>query len=567
VKKVGRDAQQGSFDPATFEIIKNSLLKATEEMKIVLAKTAFSPILKVAGDYSCGIFDQSGLMVAQGPDLPVHLGSMPEAVKAICSVFRDDMRDGDVFIHNDPYFGGTHLPDVNVVTPAYYDGKLLGFACLRAHWPDVGGDTPGSYGTVTSIFGEGIRLPPVRLYAAGKPVNDIHAIIMANVRTPDERMGDLNAQVAANRRACARLQSLAAKYGADIIRDIMQEILDYSERLMRHQLSTLPDGEAVFEDICDGDGIIESGDTEDKTFKIRMRVTKKGDQIEVDFDGSSPKVSGPINAPLAVTASGVYCALKMIADPTSLIPPNSGAWRPIKVTAPKGSVVNAEFPSPVVYANTEMAHRVCDMMFGAMAQFLPENVMACSQGTSGVVTFGGVDARTGQSYVSYEVVKGGIGARPTKDGINAVCAGIANTMNTPIEVVELSFPLRLERYELVDDSGGAGRYRGGLGVRRAWTILDEACHATVCFERTVSAPFGVCGGQNAKPAKVAVRLPNGVERKLNSKQSFMASQGSTIIVEAPGGGGYGDVRARDPAALTNDLRQAYVTGGSIASYR
>jgi N-methylhydantoinase B len=444
---------------------------------------------------------------------------------------------------------------------------LLGFACLRAHWPDVGGDTPGSYGTVTSIFGEGIRLPPVRLYAAGKPVNDIHAIIMANVRTPDERMGDLNAQVAANRRACARLQSLAAKYGADIIRDIMQEILDYSERLMRHQLSTLPDGEAVFEDICDGDGIIESGDTEDKTFKIRMRVTKKGDQIEVDFDGSSPKVSGPINAPLAVTASGVYCALKMIADPTSLIPPNSGAWRPIKVTAPKGSVVNAEFPSPVVYANTEMAHRVCDMMFGAMAQFLPENVMACSQGTSGVVTFGGVDARTGQSYVSYEVVKGGIGARPTKDGINAVCAGIANTMNTPIEVVELSFPLRLERYELVDDSGGAGRYRGGLGVRRAWTILDEACHATVCFERTVSAPFGVCGGQNAKPAKVAVRLPNGVERKLNSKQSFMASQGSTIIVEAPGGGGYGDVRARDPAALTNDLRQAYVTGGSIASYR
>ncbi len=567
MKKIGRGAQQGSFDPATFEIIKNSLLKATEEMKIVLAKTAFSPILKVAGDYSCGIFDQSGLMVAQGPDLPVHLGSMPEAVKAICSVFRDDMRDGDVFIHNDPYFGGTHLPDVNVVTPAYYDGKLLGFACLRAHWPDVGGDTPGSYGTVTSIFGEGIRLPPVRLYAAGKPVNDIHAIIMANVRTPDERMGDLNAQVAANRRACARLQSLAAKYGADIIRDIMQEILDYSERLMRHQLSTLPDGEAIFEDICDGDGIIESGDTEDKTFKIRMRVTKKGDQIEVDFDGSSPKVSGPINAPLAVTASGVYCALKMIADPTSLIPPNSGAWRPIKVTAPKGSVVNAEFPSPVVYANTEMAHRVCDMMFGAMAQFLPENVMACSQGTSGVVTFGGVDARTGQSYVSYEVVKGGIGARPTKDGINAVCAGIANTMNTPIEVVELSFPLRLERYELVDDSGGAGRYRGGLGVRRAWTILDEACHATVCFERTVSAPFGVCGGQNAKPAKVAVRLPNGVERKLNSKQSFMASQGSTIIVEAPGGGGYGDVRARDPAALTNDLRQAYVTGGSIASYR
>lgn len=560
-------AQQGKFDPATFEIIKNSLLKATEEMKIVLAKTAFSPILKVAGDYSCGIFDQHGFMVAQGPDLPVHLGSMPEAVKAICSVFRDDMRDGDVFIHNDPYFGGTHLPDVNVVTPAYYDGVLLGFACLRAHWPDVGSDTPGSYGTVTSIFGEGIRLPPVRLYAAGQPVNDIHAIIMANVRTPDERMGDLNAQVAANRRACARLQALAAKYGTATICNIMQEIQDYSERLMRHQLSALPDGEAVFEDICDGDGIIEDGGPDDKPFKIRMKVTKKGDQIAVDFAGSSSKVSGPINAPLAVTASGVYCALKMIADPTSLISPNSGAWRPIKVTAPKGSVVNAEFPSPVVYANTEMAHRVCDMMFGAMAQFLPANVMACSQGTSGVVTFGGMDARTGQPYVSYEVVKGGIGARPTKDGINAVSAGIANTMNTPIEVVELSFPLRLDCYELVDDSGGPGRYRGGLGVRRAWTVLDETCHATVCFERTVSAPFGVCGGQNAKPAKVAVRLPDGTEQRLNSKQSFIAARGATIVVEAPGGGGYGNAAARDPATLANDLQQGYVTEETTAAYR
>lgn len=567
MKQVMSDARRSAKDPATFEIIKNSLLKATEEMKIVLAKTAFSPILKVAGDYSCGIFDRNGFMVAQGPDLPVHLGSMPEAVKAICSVFRDDMRDGDVFIHNDPYFGGTHLPDVNVVTPAYYEGALLGFACLRAHWPDVGSDTPGSYGTVTSIFGEGIRLPPVRLYAAGEPVNDVHAIIMANVRTPDERMGDLNAQVAANRRACARLQSLAAKYGVDTICTIMQDIQDYSERLMRLQLQSLPDGEAVFEDICDGDGIIETGDTEDKTFKIRMKVTKKGDQIAVDFDGSSPKVRGPINSPLAVTASGVYCALKMIADPNSLIPPNSGAWRPIKVTAPKGSVVNAEFPSPVVYANTEMAHRVCDMMFGAMAQFLPQNVMACSQGTSGVVTFGGNDPRTNQPYVSYEVVKGGIGARPTKDGINALCAGIANTMNTPIEVIELSFPLRLERYELVDDSGGPGRYRGGLGVRRAWTVIGESCHATVCFERTVSAPFGICGGQSAMPAKVAVRHPDGTIQKLNSKQSFMATPGSTIIVEAPGGGGYGDARKRDRAELANDIQQGYVTEESAKAYR
>lgn len=552
-------AKNQAADPATFEIIKNSLLKATEEMKIVLAKAAFSPILKIAGDYSCGIFDRTGQMVAQGPDLPVHLGSMPEAVKAIVHVFGADMREGDVFVHNDPYFGGTHLPDVNVVTPAYFDGVLLGFACLRAHWPDIGGDTPGSYGTVTSIFGEGLRLPPVRLYRGGEPVADVHKIIMANVRTPDERMGDLGAQVAANRRACTRLQNLASKYGVDTILSTMTEILDYSERLMRLRLKELPDGNAVFEDICDGDGILENGESRDSTFKIRMTVTKKGDQVLVDFEGSSPKVAGPMNSPLAVTASGVYCALKMIVDPNSLIPPNSGAWRAITVTAPKGSVVNAEYPSPVVYANTEMAHRVCDMMFGAVAQFLPMNVMACSQGTSGVVTFGGIDRRTNAPYVSYEVVKGGTGARPSKDGINALCAGIANTMNTPVEITELSFPLRVDRYELIPDSGGGGRFRGGLGVRRAWTVLDTPCHATVCFERTVSGPFGVCDGENAPPAKVALRDAAGKTRLLNSKETVIAAPGSTIIVEAPGGGGYGSVSARENSSLESDIREGYVT--------
>jgi N-methylhydantoinase B len=249
----------------------------------------------------------------------------------------------------------------------------------------------------------------------------------------------------------------------------------------------------------------------------------------------------------------------MIIDPESLIPPNSGAWRPIVVTAPKGSVVNAEYPSPVVYANTEMSHRVCDMMFGAAAKFWPNNIMACSQGTSGVVTFGGTDPRTDRPYVSYEVVKGGVGARPTKDGINAVCAGIANTMNTPVEIVELSFPLRLASYEIVEDSGGPGTYRGGLGVRRAWTVLADSCHATVCFERTKSPPFGVCEGAAAAPARVGLRQPDGSERELNSKQSFLARKGATIVVVAPGGGGYGKPARRPRAALDADMREGYVS--------
>src|SRR6476646_7640451 len=355
-------------DPATFEIVKNSLYKIAEEMRVVLAKTAYSPILKSAGDYSCGVFDARGEMVAQGPDLPIHLGSMPDAVAAVVAAFGSDVHDNDVFIHNDPYFGGSHLPDVNVVRPAFHAGRLLGYACLRAHWPDVGSATPGSYGAVTEIYGEGLRLPPIRLYRDGKPDPAIEAIIFANVRTPTERLGDLRAQVAANWRAAARLEALAQKYGTDTLLGIMQEVQDYSETMMRAALRALPDGEADFSDVFDGDGIIAPGEIDDETFTVKLRITKRGDSITADFAGSDPQVAGPMNAPLTVTASGVFCALKMIADPKSLIPPNSGCWRPVTVTATPGSVVNAQLPAPVVYANHEMSHRVADMVMAAMFQ-------------------------------------------------------------------------------------------------------------------------------------------------------------------------------------------------------
>mgnify|MGYP003299448646 FL=1 len=467
---VNKREDQAFSDPATFVVIKNSLYAAAEEMKVVLAKTAYSPILKVAGDYSCGIFDISGQMVAQGPDLPIHLGSMPDAVKAVVSAF-ETFEEGDVFIHNDPYFGGSHLPDVNVVSPAFYNDKLIGFACIRAHWPDVGSASPGSYGAVTEIYGEGLRLPPVKLYSKGLLNKDVDAIIFANVRTPDERRGDLGAQIAANRRATERLGALADKYGVDVLVATMAEVLNYSEKMMRTLLARLPDGKSTFEDFCDGDGVIEEGDAEDQTFQIKMTVEKTGEHISVDFSGTDDAVSGPMNAPLSVTASGVFCALKTIIDPDGLIPPNSGCWRTITVSAPKGCVLNAEFPSPVVYANHEISHRVCDMTFGAVAEFWPDNTMACSQGTSAVVTFGGEDPRNKQRYVSYETIKGGFGARPNKDGINAIASGISNTMNTPIEILEMSFPVRVDEYVLVTDSGGAGRFRGGLGASRTWTCL------------------------------------------------------------------------------------------------
>ena len=517
----GEQMHRLKTDPARFEVVKNALTCAAEEMKIVLAKTAYSPLLKVAGDYSCGIFDVQGNMVAQGPDLPIHLGSMPDAVRAVVQAF-PDVAPGDVFIHNDPYQGGSHLPDVNVVAPAFHEGRLLGFGCVRAHWPDIGSATPGSYGAVTEIYGEGLRLPPIRLYRDGKPDPAIEAIIFANVRTPTERLGDLRAQVAANWRAAARLQALAAKYGTDTLLDIMQEVQDYSETMMRAALRALPDGEAEFSDVFDGDGVIAPGEVDDETFTVKLRIIKRGDTIVADFTGSDPQVAGPMNAPLTVTASGVFCALKMIADPKSLIPPNSGCWRPVTVTAPPGSVVNAQLPAPVVYANHEISHRVADMVMAAMFAFTPRTVMAGSQGTSAVMTFGGTDYRTDERYVSYESVKGGFGARPVKDGINAVASTVSNMMNTPIEIIEMSFPLRVEEYALVPDSGGAGTWRGGLGVRRVWRVLERQAHAAVCCERTVTPPFGLDGGKSGAPAKLELIPPNGNARRLISKGGFIA---------------------------------------------
>ena len=539
-------------------MVKNALYSAAEEMKIVLAKTAYSPLLKVAGDYSCGIFDGAGDMVAQGPDLPIHLGSMPDAVRAVIAT-HPEVEPGDVFIHNDPYHGGSHLPDVNVVAPAFFADRLLGFGCVRAHWPDIGSATPGSYGAVTEIYGEGLRMPPVRLYRNGRPDPDIERLIFANVRTPAERRGDLRAQVAANRRGALRLEALAKKYGADELLEIMNEVLDYSETMMRAALRLLSDGEASFEDVFDGDGVLAPGADADEPFMVRIRVCKRGDTITADFAGSDGQVPGPMNAPLTVTASGVYCALKMIADPKSLIPPNSGCWRPVTVTAPPGSVVNAQPPAPVVYANHEISHRVADMVMAAMFQISPENVMAASQGTSAVATFGGVDPRNAERYVSYESLKGGFGARPVKDGINAVASTVSNMMNTPIEILEMSFPLRVEEYALIPDSGGAGTWRGGLGARRVWRVLGHKAHAAVCCERRLTPPFGLAGGRSGGPMRLWLEMPDGGKWPLNSKGAFIVPANGRVVMEAPGSGGYGLPAGRDPASLREDLADGYVT--------
>ena len=341
--------------------------------------------------------------------------------------------------------------------------------------------------------------------------------------------------------------------------------MDYSERMMRAALAALPDGAGGFEDFCDGDGIVEDGEKEDAPFWIRMHVQKVGDRLIVDFAGTDPQVPGPMNAPLTVTASGIYTAIKMIADPRDLVPPNSGCWRPVELRAELGTVVNAESPAPVVYANHEISHRVADMLFGALATLAPDRVMACSQGTSAILTLGGVDYRTGGRYVSYETIKGGFGARPTKDGVNGMSSGISNTMNTPIEILEMSFPVRVERYEIVADSGGVGRYRGGAGVERVWTVLGGPTRASVCLERTKSAPFGLAGGGAGGAGRVALIGSDGAERELLSKGAFTALPGARIVLRAPGSGGFGAPAERDLGRLRDDVVNGYVSRGAAES--
>src|SRR5438876_5945239 len=420
--------------------------------------------------------------------------------------------------------------------------------------------SPGSYGAVTEIFGEGLRLPPVRLISRGTMNADLEKIILANVRTPEERRGDLGAQLAATLRATERLQALARRYGSSAVIGYMAQVMDYSERLMRAALVDLPDGEGVFEDFCDGDGIADDELGKDAPFRIRLSVKKSGDRLIVDFAGTDPQVKGPMNAPLSVTASGVYCGLKTAIDPNNLIPPNSGCWRAIEIRAPAGSVVNATFPAPVVYANHEMSHRVADMVMGALARFLPEQVMACSQGTSAILTLGGVDPRTGRYYVSYETVKGGFGARPNKDGINCITSGISNTMNTPVEIMETSFPVRIESYAINPDSGGAGRYRGGCGAIRVWRLLAGAdATGALCMARMKSPPFGLLGGTAGAAAAVKLTKQDGTVRHLPGKGAFSAPAGSVIEMITPGSGGFGPPAERDRAAIGRDLVDGYVS--------
>ena len=528
-----------NLDPVSFEILKNSLISITEEMGVVLRKSSFSPNIKERRDFSCALFNATGQLTAQAEHIPVHLGAMPYSGQAVLKEFEDDLLEGDDIILNDPYRGGTHLPDIMMVSPIFFKERLVGFAANRAHHSDVGGVAPGSMSALSrDINQEGVRIPPVKLWAEGKPNRQILDFVLSNVRTPDERLGDLRAQRAANLVGARRLLELLKKSSVSIVESGMNQLIDYSEELMIKRIRELPRKSSSAIDYLDDDGF---GTTD---IPIKVKVTVGRQSTAFDFSGSAKQVQGPLNAVYSVTLSAVYYVVRCVTDPS--IPANAGCFNPIQVKAPAGTIVNAEPPAPVAGGNVETSTRIVDVALKAFAGIVPEKVCAACQGTMNNVTIGGVDPRTGKYFTYYETIAGGFGARYNKDGVDGIHSHMTNTLNTPIEALESAYPLRVKRYELVRRSGGKGRFRGGLGIRRDTEMIVDRSTISLMGERQRCGPWGLQGGRSGSPGEYGIARRNKM-KTLSSKTTLSANAGDVLVVTTPGGGGYGpsSQRARD----------------------
>jgi N-methylhydantoinase B len=537
---------QARIDAITLEVLRNAISAIADEMNANLVRTSYSPNIKERRDCSSAVFDAQGQMIAQAESIPVHLGAMPYSVRAAIDHV-ESFSPGDVVVLNDPYSGGAHLPDVTFVAPVFIEDRLIAFVANRAHHADVGGKEPGSLaGDTVEIYQEGLRIPPVRLWEGGELHDDLLQVILANVRTPEERWGDLRAQKAGCVIGIDRVRELCQRVGERLLMDAMTAVLDYSDRRMRHQISLLPQGEACFEDVLDNDGISEC------SIPIRVRVAIQSDRIKVDFSGTADQVRGPVNAVLAVTASATYYAIRAFADPD--IPPNSGCYRPIEITAPEGTVVNACLPAPVVGGNLETSQRIVDVVLGALGTLAPERSMAACQGSMNNLAIGGLDPRTGKPFTVYETMAGGFGGRPTKDGIDGIHSHMTNTLNTPVEALETSYPLRVERYELRPGTGGKGQYRGGLGLRRDIMCMAPTARLSFLTDRRISQPYGVEGGEPGACGRNVI-IRNGEELVLPAKGTATLYDGDIVSIQTPGGGGYGPATQRDPVAIEQDQRE------------
>jgi N-methylhydantoinase B len=495
-------------------------------MGTVLVRAGFSPNIKERRDISCAIFEANGEMVAQAAHIPVHLGSMSFAVKAF---LEDEIEEGDILILNDPFKGGTHLPDVTCIVPVFIDDKLELFAASRAHHADMGGITPGSMPLSISIHEEGVIIPPSKLYKRGKLNKSLFEKILSSTRDPEEREGDFKAQIGAIELGKRRLKAVIKKYSLNKVKRASFELLDYGERMMREVIGQIPDGVYEFRDYLDDDGVGT------RKIPIRVTVTIIGGEAKVDFSGSSPQVRGCLNAPFSVTTAAVSYVFRCLAPPE--IPLNSGLLRAIEIRAEKGCILNATFPSAVAGGNVETSQRVADVVFGALANAIPEKIQAGSSGSMSNVTFGGRNSRTGKNFAYYETIAGGMGGRFGKHGVSAVHTHMTNTLNTPIEAIERELPVMLDIYSIRRGSGGVGKYRGGDGIVRGYKFLSKAT-VSLITERRIFAPYGILGGKSGKRGK-NILIRNKKSRVLPPKATFDVGKGDILRIETPGGGGWG----------------------------
>lgn len=552
------------LDPITHEVIRHGLLGSAREMKVVVCSTAYSTLWKEAGDLSCALLNARCELIAQGPgDIPIHLAAMPFSVEgAVRAIGFDTLRPGDVLFQNDPYHGNNHLPDFTMAKPVFLDGTIIGFAAVRGHSVDVGGMAPGSYSAAArDIYAEGLRLAPCKLYREGQLNEDIIMVLTRNTRGAAERLGDIRAQYAGCLAGERRLLSLAEKYGVDNLLASADLLLERSESRMRSRIAALDPGSHTFEDLCDGDGI-----DADRPLLIRATVTIGDDDVVVDFTGSDGQCRGGMNAPLAVTASATYYVIKALLAPDES--PNSGDYRPIRLIAPERSIVNCVSPAPVVAANHETAGRIADVVMGAMARAVPDLAVAACSGTSGMLSVGGVRTRgprVGHEFVFVEAHGSGHGASARGDGLNATRASIGNTGNTPVEALEMAFPVQVECSEIVPDSGGPGRHRGGCSVQRRYRFLEYS-QLTITAERAAFPPYGLDGAGPGLPSAFVLTRADGEAEELPSKTPPIACEaGSTLLFRIAGGGGFGDPAERRREATLADVRNGYVTAEAAAA--
>ena len=541
-----------SIDAITLEVLQNKFDVIADEMEIALLRSSYSPVVKEGLDASSALFTVQGDVIAQAASIPIHLGCLIPSVQRLLSAFpAEGMSEGDAYIMNDPYDGGTHLPDTTIIQPIFYEGSPAAFCATMTHNQDIGGKTPGSTPTdATDIFQEGFCIPPLKFYERGEPNHTLHALLRKNVRMPDVLMGDMHGQMAAGMVGMRRVQELLDEYGVALTVQAVAELMSRAEAMTREKISAIPDGTYTFTDFLDNDGV-----ELEKPVKINAAVKVSGSNIHFDFTGTSPQTKGPINSVASSTISGGYYTIRAISGP--LIPNNSGCYRPISFTLPEGSLVNPKHPAPV-NARAITIFRIADALHGALVQAMPGLLPAGHAGPF-VGTFGGLDPRTGQPFVTHELGTGGIGARPGKDGIDVLDFGPVNCMNIPVEATELSQPLRVVSYHLRRDSGGAGQFRGGLGSEKVIEVTHGEVQISLRGERFFTEPWGLYGGLAGASARGWIERTDGSQEKIASKRVFSLMAGERVHIHTAGGGGYGDPLTREPEQVRQDVLDGKVS--------